>query len=94
MVAYIFHSFTEESVVHEFVEVFVEGGSRLCSFWGIEVDVGLEPAGLIEGECSVDVSGDEAEVSVLLEVFIMEYIVLFGVKVLNKFLSILDLGFG
>ena len=71
----------------------MEGGGRLCSFLGVEVDVGLEPAGLVEGKNFVDVGDFEAEFFVLFEVVVVNNIVCFRVEVLNEFLCIKNFGF-
>ena len=76
MVSYIFHSFIEYRVVHQFVQIFFEIVCRACSKTCVEFDVIAESGGLSELKHAMYLCNTKTVTCALLQVAIIDNITL------------------
>ena len=85
----VLQGLTEDRVVHQFVEILVEGAGCLLSQLNVHPNVGLHPGALLEAQGAVYLFQLHPEPQVKLEVAVVEHVVVLVAEVGDQ---LFDLG--
>ena len=85
----VLHGLTEDGVVHQFVEILLEGAGGLLPQLGVHPNVGLHPGALLEAQGAVYLFQLHPESQVKLEVAVVEHVVVLVAEVGDQ---LFDLG--
>src|SRR6218665_748333 len=86
----VLEGFAIDTVVHQLEQIFLK--SRSCSFplLGVEVDILLEPFGLLKFQDPMGFDDDQTHLKVKFKVSIVENIIFLGVEILDELYDVVS----